>query len=252
MFADISVLSAFIGGLLIFLSPCVLPIVPFYLSYMAGVTMGELSDDATELPPGVRGRALAASVMFSLGVITVFVLLGAGAFWASQLFRSYIGEFRWAAAGLIFVMALHFLGVIRLPFMERSFQVGSGGNVQKMSVMGAYVVGLAFAAGWTACVGGVLAGVMFLAAQEQTAWQGLGLMLVLGVGMTLPFVVAAAFVGPFLRFAGRFKRHLPKVEKAMGVLLILFAILIATNSINQIANWLMETFPVFRRLEWEP
>lgn len=251
MFADISVLSAFVGGLLIFLSPCVLPIVPFYLSYMAGVSMGELSDDQTDLPPGVRRRALAAAVMFSLGIITVFTLLGAGAFWASQVFRTYIGEFRLAAAALIFVMALHFLGVIRLPFMERSFQVG-GGKVQKMSVWGAYLVGLAFAAGWTACVGGVLAGVMFLAAQEQTAWQGLGLMLVLGVGMTLPFVVAAAFVGPFLRFAARFKRYLPMVEKAMGVLLIVFAILIATNSINQIANWLVETFPIFRRLEWEP
>ena len=239
---DITIWSAFFGGLIIFFSPCVLPIVPFYLSYMAGASMSELSGEG-RLSPGARGRAVAASVMFSLGIITVFVLLGAAAFGLSQAFRTYVTEFRLVAAAIVFVMGLHFLGLIRIPILNRSFQIDT--DARQMSVLGAYVVGLAFAAGWTPCVGGVLTGVMFTASQEETAWQGLGLMLVLGIGMTLPFVIAALFIGPFLRFAARFRRHLPKVERAMGALLILFAVLIATGSVNAIANWLIETFPVF-------
>jgi len=117
-----------------------------------------------------------------------------------------------------------------------------------MSVPGAFLVGLAFAAGWTPCVGGVLTAVMFKASQEATAVQGLGLMLVFGVGMTLPFVVAAAFIGPFLTFVSRFRRHLGTVEKAMGVFLIVFAALIVTDNVNRIAAWMLETFPVFQSM----
>ena len=115
---DITVFGAFLGGLVVFLSPCVLPIVPFYLSYMAGIGMAELRDDAA-LPPGLRLRALGASVMFSAGIITIFVALGAGAFGFSQLFRANVDLFRWIAAGIVFVMALHFLGVFRIGFLDR-------------------------------------------------------------------------------------------------------------------------------------
>lgn len=240
---DVSIMSALIGGLLVFFSPCVLPIVPFYLSYMAGTGMGEIQADG-ELAPGVRRRAVLASIMFSLGIITVFVLLGAAAFSLSQAFRSVQTEFRMVAALIVGLMGLHFLGVIRIPILNRSFQM-EGGDTQNMSVMGAYVVGLAFAAGWTPCVGGVLTGVIFTASQEATALQGLGLMLVFGLAMTAPFVVAAMFIKPFLKFAARFRRHLPKVEKAMGALLLVFAILIATGSVNAIAQWMIETFPAF-------
>lgn len=242
---EVSVASAFAGGLLVFFSPCVLPIVPFYLSYMAGASMAEISSDGA-LPPGLRTRAVAASVMFSLGIITVFVLLGAAAFGLSQTFRMHQGLFRNGAALLVFVMGLHFLGIIRIGFLNRSFSMG-GGDVKKMSVTGAYLVGLAFAAGWTPCVGGVLTAVVFQASTEDTARQGLMLLLVFGAGMTLPFVVAAAFIGPFLNFVKRFRRHLGAVEKAMGVFLILFAALIATDSVNRIAEWMLG-LPVFRAM----
>ena len=243
---DVSILSAFVGGLIVFFSPCVLPIVPFYLSYMAGASMAEIGSDGA-LPQGVRRRAVLASIMFSLGIITVFVLLGAAAFSLSQLFRSVQTEFRLVAALIVALMGLHFLGVIRIPFLNRSFQMEAG-STTKMSVMGAYVVGFAFAAGWTPCVGGVLTAVIFTASTEQTALQGLMLMLVFGVAMTAPFVVAAFFIGPFLKFVSLFRRHLPKVEKAMGLLLLIFAALIATNSVNFIAAWMIETFPVFTRI----
>jgi len=243
---DVSLLSAFIGGLIVFFSPCILPIVPFYLSYMAGASMSEISAEG-RLAPGVRGRAFAASVMFSAGIITVFVLLGAAAFGLSQAFRGYQFEFRLVAATIVLILGLHFLGVLRIGFLNRVFQMDTG-DTKNMSVLGAYVVGFAFAAGWTPCVGGVLTAVVFTASTESTAMEGLGLLLVFGVAMTTPFMLAALLIGPFLRFASKFRRHLPKVEKAMGLLLIVFAALIATDSITYIAEWMLQAFPVFQTI----
>ncbi|QGX99884.1 cytochrome c biogenesis protein CcdA [Roseovarius faecimaris] len=243
---DVTIVSALLGGLIVFFSPCVLPIVPFYLSYMAGASMSEISGDGT-LAPGVRRRAFLASIMFSLGIITVFVLLGAAAFGLSQAFRGVQVEFRIFAALVVFVLGLHFLGVLRIGFLNRVFQMDAG-ETRNMSILGAYVVGFAFAAGWTPCVGGVLTAVIFTASTEATAMRGLMLMLVFGVAMTAPFVIASLFIGPFLRFAAKFRRHLPKVEKAMGLLLIFFAVLIATDSVNYIAQWMLETFPAFQNI----
>lgn len=243
---DVSILSALAGGLIVFFSPCVLPIVPFYLSYMAGASMSEISADGA-LAPGVRKRAFLASVMFSLGIITVFVLLGAAAFGLSQAFRGAQTEFRLVAAGIVLIMGLHFLGVLRIGFLNRVFQMEAG-ETSNMSVMGAYVVGFAFAAGWTPCVGGVLTAVVFTASTEATALRGLGLLLVFGLAMTAPFMIASLFIGPFLKFVARFRRHLPKVEKAMGLLMILFAVLIATDSVNYIAQWMLEAVPAFQNI----
>jgi cytochrome c-type biogenesis protein len=240
---DVSFWSAFVGGLIVFFSPCILPIVPFYLSYMAGTGMAVLGEDGA-LPDGIRRKAVISSVMFSAGIITVFVLLGAAAFSVSQAFRVYQDEFRYAASTIIMIIGLHFLGVVKIGFLNRQFQVNAG-DTNNMSVLGSYIVGLAFAARWTPCMGGVLTAVIMTASFEDTAVQGVGLLFVFGVGLTLPFVVAAFFIKPFLRFAGRFRRHLGTVEKLMGALMIVFAILLITNSVNQIANWLIETFPIF-------
>ena len=243
---DVSIWGALADGLIVFFSPCVLPIVPFYLSYMAGASMSEISADGG-LSPGTRKRAFLASVMFSLGIITVFVLLGAAAWGVSQTFRGMQTEFRLFAAAVVLLMGLHFLGVIRIGFLNRVFQLEAG-DTKNMSVLGAYLVGFAFAAGWTPCVGGVLTAVVFTASTEATALRGLILLIVFGLAMTAPFVVASLFIGPFLRFVARFRRHLPKVEKAMGLLMILFAVLIATDSVNYIAQWMLETFPAFQNI----
>lgn len=243
---DVSLWSAFLGGLIVFFSPCILPIVPFYLSYMAGTGMAVLGDDGA-LPDGIRRKAVLSSVMFSAGIITVFVLLGAAAFSVSQAFRVYQDEFRYAAAAIILLIGLHFLGVIRIGFLNRQFQV-SAGDTNNMSVLGSYIVGLAFAAGWTPCVGGVLTAVIMTASFEDTALRGVGLLFIFGIGLTLPFVVAAFFIKPFLRFAARFRRHLGMVEKLMGGLMIIFAILLLTNCVNGIANWMIQTFPVFTNI----
>lgn len=240
---DVSYLGALLAGLLSFLSPCILPIVPFYLSYLAGVGMNQISAEA-EISRAVRLRAFLAACCFALGVITVFMGLGATATAFGQMVREYFDILRWVAAGIIIVMGLHFLGVVRIGFLYRQFRADAG-NTSNVSFLGAFVIGLAFAFGWTPCVGPVLAAILFTAAGQDTASQGASLLFVYGLGMTLPFVAAALFIGPFMSWMARFRRHLGLIEKVMGALLILFGVLIATNSINYIAQWMLEHIPWF-------
>lgn len=238
---DVSLAGAGLAGLLSFLSPCILPIVPFYLSYMAGVSMNQISADG-ELSREVRIKAVVSATFFAAGIITVFVALGATASVAGQFVREWFDILRYVAAALILAMGLHFLGVIRIGFLYRQFR-SDAGETSNMSYLSAYLIGLAFAFGWTPCVGPVLAAILFMAGGTETAGEGMRLLLVYGIGMTAPFIVAAMFVGPFMRWMQGFRRHLPKVEKAMGGLLVVFALLIGTNTINYIANWMVQYWP---------
>jgi cytochrome c-type biogenesis protein len=238
---DVSIWGAFIGGLVVFFSPCVLPIVPFYISYMAGAGLVGLKKDGV-VPANIRRKAVISSIFFSLGIITVFVLLGAAAFSVSQAFRGFQDEFRWFAAAIIFIMGLHFLGVFKIGLLDRQFQLNVG-DTGKMDVVGSFLVGLAFAAGWTPCVGGVLTAVIMTASLESSAYRGLLLLFIFGIGLTLPFVLAAFFIKPFLKFAAQFRPYLGFMEKLMGLILIFFAILMVTGSISKIANWMLVAFP---------
>lgn len=238
---DVTIAGAVIAGLLSFLSPCILPIVPFYLSYLAGASMGQISADQV-IPPTVRRRAVISSLFFAAGVVTIFVGLGATATFFGQMVREWFDILRWIAAAIIIAMGLHFLGVIRIGFLYRQFRADAG-DTKDVSFIGAYVIGLAFAFGWTPCVGPVLAAILFIAGGQDSVGQGMGLLLAYGVGMTLPFVLAAFFIGPFMRWMSRFRKHLDKVEKVMGAFLILFGVLIATNTINYIANWMVIYWP---------
>jgi cytochrome c-type biogenesis protein len=240
---DVTVFGALLAGVLSFLSPCILPIVPFYLSYLAGVGMNQVSAGA-EISGAVRLRAFAAACCFALGVIVVFVGLGATATMFGSLVREYFDTLRWIAAAIIIAMGLHFLGIVRIGFLYRQFRADAG-STSNVGLVGAFVIGLAFAFGWTPCVGPVLAAILFTAAGQDTAGQGAMLLFTYGLGMTLPFIVAALFIGPFMTWMARFRRHLGLIEKLMGVLLILFGVLIATNSINIIAQWMLEYIPWF-------
>ena len=241
MLFDVSVIGALLAGLLSFLSPCVLPMVPFYLSYMAGVSMNQITGNG-RLTRAVRVRAVLSAVFFALGVITVFVALGAAATTFGQFMRDWFDVLRWIAAAIIIAMGLHFLGVLRIGFLYRQFRAEPG-QTSNLSFPGAYVIGLAFAFGWTPCVGPVLAAILMTAAGSDSAGQGAWLLFAYGFGMMSPFILAALFVGPFMRFMARFRRHLGLVEKAMGLLLIVFGVLIATNTINYIANWMLIYWP---------
>lgn len=241
---DVSSVGALLAGLLSFLSPCILPIVPFYLSYLAGVGMNQITADA-QITPAMRRRAVISALFFALGVIVVFMGLGATATAFGQLVREYFDILRWIAAGIIIAMGLHFLGVIRIGFLYRQLRADAG-ETSNVTYAGAFVIGLAFAFGWTPCVGPVLTAILFTAAGQETVWQGVWLLFAYGAGMTLPFVLAALFIGPFMRFMVRFRRHLGVIEKIMGALLILFGVLIATNSINVIAQWMLDYVPWFQ------
>ncbi len=240
---DVTFMGAIVAGLLSFLSPCILPIVPFYLSYLAGVGMSQISAGA-EVSGAVRTRAVLAACCFALGIITVFVGLGATATVFGGLVRQYFDILRWVAAAIIIAMGLHFLGVIRIGILYRQVRAEVG-DTSNVGLFGAYVIGLAFAFGWTPCVGPVLAAILFTAAGQETAGQGALLLLAYGVGMTLPFVLAALFIGPFMSWMARFRKHLGLIEQIMGLLLILFGVLIATNSVNYIAQWMLEHIPWF-------
>jgi cytochrome c-type biogenesis protein len=242
---DISYAGALFAGLLSFFTPCILPMVPFYLCYMAGISMAELRDDAGITPKAQR-RLLLSAVFFAAGVTTIFVLLGMGATAVGQAFADWLDQLQWVAAAILTVFGLHFLGVIRIGFLYREARLES--KAEPTTVLGAYLMGLAFGFGWTPCVGPALASILMIASGMGDIGRGGLLLLVYGVGMTAPFVIAALFSGPFLRWTGRHRDKLKYVEKVMGAMLILFAILIVTDSVNVIAQWMIETFPSWSSL----
>ncbi len=234
--------GAALAGLLSFLSPCILPIVPFYLAYMAGISMQELRGDegGPAIPPGAQRRLIFSSIAFSFGVTTIFVLLGLGATALGSAFIQWKTQLSWVAAAILFLFGLHFLGIFRLKFLYREARLEASSD--PTTVAGAYVMGLAFGFGWTPCVGPALAAILMVASGTGDLFRGAMLLLVYGLSMTLPFVLAAAAARPFLAWVGRNRRFMGYAEKAMGVMMILFALLIATNSVGYIAEWMINNF----------
>lgn len=237
---EISYGGAALAGILSFLSPCILPMVPFYLCYMAGLSMAELRADSG-LAPGAQRRLVLSAIGFSLGVTTIFVLLGMGATALGQAFIQWRDTLQWVAAAVLLVFGLHFLGVLKIPLLYRQARIENAGSPK--SVVGSYVMGLAFGFGWTPCVGPALAAILMIASGMGDITRGALLLFVYGMFMTLPFVIAALFARPFLNWVSRHRDKLQYVEKIMGAMLVLFAVLIATNSVAYIAQWMIEVMP---------
>lgn len=238
--------GVFLAGLVSFLSPCVLPLVPPYLAYLGGTTIERLND-SDGLERTVSRRVIVASLFFVGGFTTVFVTLGAGASAFGQLLLGYRDTLSTVAGGIIILFGLHFLGLLRIPMLytEKRYHA----DVESVSYAGAYLLGLAFAFGWTPCVGPILATVLAVAAQENSLKTGVWLLLWYSLGLGVPFVLAAVAIKPFLGFMQRFRRHLGRVEKIMGVMLVITGILFLTGSINAFGQWLLETFPVLAQFE---
>ena len=167
---DISIGGAFFAGLLSFLSPCILPIVPFYLSYLAGTSINELSSGG-DIDPQIRKKAFISSLFFAAGIILVFIGLGATATMFGQLVREYFDVLRWLAAAIIILMGLHFLGILRIGLLYRQLRLDTE-MPKNLGYAGSFVIGLAFAFGWTPCVGPVLAAILFTAAGQEAAQEG--------------------------------------------------------------------------------
>jgi len=243
MAADVSIFAALFAGVISFLSPCVLPLVPPYLAYLAGASIERLADP--ESKPQVRRETIVAALLFVLGFSTVFVALGAGASAIGAVMRFYSHELAIIAGIAIIIMGLHFLGVTPIAFLHRQARL----DVQKpMALWGAYVMGLAFALGWTPCIGPILATILAVAASEATVTKGAGLLAVYSFGLGLPFMIAALAVEPFAAFLVRFRAHLAHMEKIMGGLLVLTGLAFLLGFFTQMNNWLIEAFPALQRI----
>ncbi|WP_186395167.1 cytochrome c biogenesis CcdA family protein [Stappia sp. TSB10GB4] len=239
MFQDVTLIGAFFAGLLSFVSPCVLPLVPPYLGFLAGVSLDELTGEGEEKADPYR--VFFASLAFVLGFSTVFVALGASASLIGQVVTQHIQVLGYIAGAAIIVMGLHFLGVFRIGLLYREARV----HVERKpaGLVGAYVIGLAFAFGWTPCVGPILAAILFVAGSEDSVSQGAILLGAYALGIGVPFLVAGLFAGPFMRFMSRFRRHMVTVERAMGVFLIVTGVAFMTGQMARLSFWLLETFP---------
>ena len=241
MFQDVTLIGAFVAGLLSFVSPCVLPLVPPYLAYLAGVSLDELTGEGAEKadPRSVFFTSLA----FVFGFSTVFVALGASASFIGQVITQHFEILGYIAGAVIILMGLHFLGVFRIGLFYREARVQV--DRKPAGLAGAYVMGLAFAFGWTPCVGPILAAILFVAGSEESVSQGAVLLGAYALGMGLPFLIAGLFAGPFMRFMSRFRRHMMTVERTMGVLLICTGVAFLTGQMAAFSFWLLETFPAF-------
>jgi cytochrome c-type biogenesis protein len=244
MSTDVTIAAALFAGLLSFLSPCVLPLVPPYLVYLAGASLERFADAEPE--QRVRRETVLAALLFVAGFSTVFVSFGASASLIGKLVLAWSNELTVVAGIVIIVMGLHFLGLTPIAFLMREKRMELA---KPVGLWGAYLMGLCFAFGWTPCIGPILATILAIAASKETVAKGAGLLAVYSAGLGIPFLIAAFAIEPFAAFLARFKRHLGVVEKTMGGLLVLTGIAFAfTNVTADVSNWILETFPALGRI----
>ncbi len=232
----LSILIAFSAGVLSFISPCVLPVVPPYLAFISGVSFSEMNSQK-----GNRNQVVYSALFFFLGLSFVFLVLG---FTVSTLGKFFLQNqilFGRIAGGIIIIFGLHFLGIFRLPILDREFRFNLNNKGGKS--FSAFVLGLAFAFGWVPCIGPQLGAILSLAAQESSVLRGTFLLGVYALGLGLPFVLAAFFINRFIDLSNRIKKHFRLIEIIIGVILISVGVLLLTNRFSVIAYWLLENVP---------
>jgi cytochrome c-type biogenesis protein len=242
---EVSLQAAVLAGIISFLSPCVLPLVPPYLCFITGATLDDLSDRerATAV---TQGRAVVAALFFVLGFTTVFVALGATASVLAVTLRTHLDILSKIAGVFIILMGLNFLGVFRIALLSREARYHH--HTGPATLLGSFGIGVAFAFGWTPCIGPVLAAILSIAASQQDVARGAGLLAVYSLGLGIPFLLAALSLGTFMKFLAHFRAHLTRVEQVMGGLLVLTGIMFLTGSMQSLSFWLLETFPWLARL----
>jgi cytochrome c-type biogenesis protein len=241
MALDIGWGAALVAGVFSFLSPCVLPLVPPYLVFISGVSLDDLKKGTSS-----NRQVLLASLAFVLGFTTVFVGLGATASYVGQILRNELPLLAKIAGVFIIIMGLNFLGVFKLGFLsqEKRYQQES----KPVGLLGAYAIGLAFAFGWTPCIGPVLAAILSIAASTESVTKGAALLAVYSLGLGIPFLIAAASINVFMQFFARFKSKLGLVEKAMGALLVVAGVMFLTGWMQAFSFWLIENFPILQSI----
>jgi len=231
---NVSVFTAFIAGLVSFLSPCVLPLVPGYISIVSGSSLDQLKARSKEA--SLFRTVLLNSVMFIVGFSITFILLGASATWIGQVLVSRMRLLGQLAGLMLIVFGIHLMGIFKINFLYKDKRFH---NVEKpRGLFGALVLGLAFAFGWTPCIGPILAGILTLASTKQTVSQGMFLLAIYSAGLGIPFLLTSLALNKFLTFYGRFKKHFHAVEVVSGALVIAVGVLILTGSLTRLATWL--------------
>lgn len=233
MTEQLSIPIAFLAGVVSFLSPCVLPLVPGYVSMLSGATIEELKADAGS---ALTGKILGNSVAFVVGFSTVFTVLGASATTVGRFLLAQRNAFNIVAGIIIIIFGLHLTGLVKIPFLYRDKRIDAG--APRRGLGGSFVLGFAFAFGWTPCIGPILTGILAVAATRDTVLQGVFLLAVYSAGLAIPFLLTGLGLTQFLRFYARFRKHLQVVEVASGVLLIALGVLMAFNRLTMLSGYL--------------
>ena len=231
---------AFLAGVISFLSPCVLPIVPPYLAYMSGISLSEATDNNKAV------SVFLPAVFFVLGLSTVFLILGFTASALGTVFLSYQDKLITISGILVMGFGLHFLGILRIGFLEREARFDA--SSQNGSAFGAYVLGLAFAFGWTPCIGPQLASILTLAASEGSVARGTTLLGVYALGLGVPFLLVALFLSRLSATLTWLKRHMQIIERLMGLLLWTIGLMMLTGGFADFSFWMLDTFPSLANL----
>ena len=250
---NVTLLAAFAAGLLSFISPCVLPLIPGYLSYISGLSLDEMRGTpqaagsgaavAVAAPPHVRRRILISSLAFILGFTLVFVAIGATASAIGKFVNHQLPLLGRIAGAVIIVFGLHTMGVLRIEWLYQEKRVQT--RRRPAGFFGAMLVGIAFAFGWTPCIGPILSGILFLAGSTDTVAKGVRLLLVYSLGLGVPFFATALAINHFFAALSRIRRHYHKIELVSGMLLVIIGLLIFTNKFTVIAQWLTPYLPTY-------
>jgi cytochrome c-type biogenesis protein len=249
---NVTLLAAFGAGLLSFISPCVLPLVPGYLSYISGVSLDEMRGTgavasggtvAVAAAPDVRRRVLISSLAFILGFSLVFTAVGATASIVGQFVAGRLTFFSRLAGIVIIIFGLHTMGVLRIEWLYQEKRLEAGR--QPAGPFGAMLVGIAFAFGWTPCIGPILSGILFLAGAQDTVGQGVRLLAIYSLGLGVPFLAAALAINRFFAAMAKIRRHYHAIEVVSGALLVAIGFLIFTNKFTIIVQWLTPWLPVY-------
>jgi cytochrome c-type biogenesis protein len=249
---NVTLLAAFGAGLLSFISPCVLPLIPGYLSYISGLSLDEMrgmpvaagapAAVAVARPAGARRQVVLSSLAFIVGFSLVFISLGAAASAIGQFLAREQALFNRIAGSVIVIFGLHTMGVLRIEWLYQEKRVHT--SAKPAGFLGAGLVGVAFAFGWTPCIGPILAGILAIAGSQETVSQGVRLLAVYSLGLGVPFLATALMIDRFFSAMGRIRRYYHAIEIVSGALLVVIGLLIFTNKFTVIAKWLQKYLPL--------
>jgi len=241
MTTEVSIPLAFLGGILSFVSPCVLPLVPSYISFVTGISFEELTGEGDNAK--LKKVILFNSLMFILGFSTVFVvILGSSAQLLGNLFMQYQDLVRKIGGLVIILLGIHIIGIINFNILQRDKRLHFF-KEKPSGLLGSFLVGIGFAAGWTPCIGPILSAIFAVAATSENPWSGMVLFVAYSAGLAIPFLLTSLGINTFLRHFGRLKRHMRMISIITGIFLIVTGLLIFTNSLGIIAGYLNSLIP---------